>query len=647
MRVNPKAIAVLGLTCLLAACGGNGGGGTPSQPVSSISGLILAPGALGSSAQAGELTRETPPDWATHESWWTDPAAARARREARGVAADGSVPGEFIVKRRGSLSAQALATLRVGDTSLRLERPLGLPGVGLYRVTSGGGADVAAVVQGLAARADVEYAQPNAYVQALRTPNDTYFPFQWDAQAMRLPAAWDGTTGKAVTVAVVDTGIVNHPDLAGRILPGLDMVQDVNDSGDGDGTDLNPTDEGGDTGYHGSHVAGTIAAASNNGAGIAGVSWGAKILPIRVLGTSGGGTLDDIIIGTFWAAGGTVEGLPANPNPAQVVNLSLGGKRACSQVEQDLFGALANAGVIAVVAAGNEDDNAGGYAPASCGNVITVGATGPDGKRAPYSNYGARVDVMAPGGNTELLLEIGGKRIPGGILSTVADTDDAGRLVATYGIMEGTSMAAPHVAGLVALMKGEQPGLTTAQALARLKATSTPLSSADCGVSGGCGAGLVNAAAALSTSGGTPTPAPTPAPTPTPVGQVQTFVAALYRLSSGYDESRSHAATVHQDTLRKTYTLGELEPGRYNVAAWQDLDGDEEVDDGEPFGLYYDAVNKTFDVTVDNVARKIIGIDIDMQPYSASASGQAAPFARSSGPLDALRAAAEARTASR
>ncbi|BDP43557.1 hypothetical protein DAETH_35260 (plasmid) [Deinococcus aetherius] len=651
MRMNPKAIPVpgltcLGLTCLLAACGGGGGGGTtPGTATSSISGIISSPGSLGSAALGGALPHAAP-RWSgrwSGASWWTDPAAVRAKREARGVGPEGIIPGEFIVKRRGSLGAQALEPLRVGDTSLRLSRSLGLPGVGLYRVTAGAGTDAAGIVRELAARADVEYAEPNRLLHALRTPNDTYFPFQWDAQAMRLPAAWDQTTGKAVTVAVVDTGIVNHPDLAGRLLPGLDMVQDVDNAGDGDGIDANPTDEGGDTGYHGTHVAGTIAAASNNGAGVAGVSWGARIVPVRVLGTSGGGTLDDIVVGTFWAAGGQVEGLPANPNPARVVNLSLGGPGQCSDVQRDLFRALADNGVVAVVAAGNDDKDAGGYTPASCPNVITVGAVGPDGKRAYYSNYGARVDVMAPGGNTRLKLDIGGQKVPGGILSTVAAVED-GKLVATYDVYEGTSMAAPHVAGLVALMKGEQPNLTTAQTLARLRATSTPLSGADCGVAGGCGAGLVNAAAALSGSG-TPAPAPTPPPTPTPVGEIQTLVAAFYVLPSGYDEDRSRAALVNQETLRNSYKLGGLEPGRYNVAAWQDLDGDEEVDDGEPFGIYFDPVNKTANVTVDNVARNIIGIDIDLEPYRATSQAQRA--ARAPGAQGALAAAAQARAASR
>ena len=220
--------------------------------------------------------------------------------------------------------------------------------------------------------------------------------------------------------AVIDSGVLpGHPDLAPKLLPGYDFVE-ADFSGDGDGRDGDPTDPGGS--FHGSHVAGTAAAATNNGVGVAGVSWGARLLPVRVLGVeAGAGTLADAIDGILWSVGASVPGVPRNPNPADVLNLSLGGPFLCSQAQgfQEAFYRAAAAGASVVVAAGNDNDDASYFTPSSCGGVLVVGATTFRNERAPYSNFGARLDVMAPGGN--LNEDADGDGFPDGVLSSVFD----------------------------------------------------------------------------------------------------------------------------------------------------------------------------------------------------------------------------------
>ncbi|MEV5911489.1 protease [Streptomyces sp. WAC 01325] len=371
--------------------------------------------------------------------------------------------------------------------------------------------DVADVVAEYRADPQVAYVVPDRLNKPLATPNDTEYSKQWDlfetTAGMNVPGAWDVATGSGVTVAVIDTGYVTHSDLGANIVAGYDFISDATVAGDGNGRDSNPADPGdwtaanecasGDPAYgsswHGTHVAGTIAAVTNNGKGVAGIAYGAKVSPLRVLGKCGGYD-SDIIDAITWASGGTVSGVPANANVAKVINMSLGGGGACSTATQSAINAAVNRGTTVVVAAGNSNANASGYSPASCANVISVAAADRQGNRSYYSNYGTVVDIAAPGGETNSVAA-------NGILSTL-NSGEQGPSAENYDYYQGTSMAAPHVAGLAALMKSANPALTPAQIESAIKTNSRALPGT---CSGGCGAGLADAAKtvqAVSGSGG-------------------------------------------------------------------------------------------------------------------------------------------------
>ncbi|AKJ00438.1 serine protease [Archangium gephyra] len=353
-------------------------------------------------------------------------------------------------------------------------------------------AEHTALVQQLSAVPGVRYAESNLRVKAFSVPNDPLYSRQWHYPGMNLPAAWDITTGlDSMVVAVVDTGIVRHPDLDSRVIAGMDLISDPANAGDGNGVDNDPTDMGkdspnGGSSYHGTHVAGTIGAVSNNGLGVAGVTWRGKVQPVRVLGASGG-SMADIAAGMNWASGGSVPGVPVNPTPARVVNLSLGGTGTVPQSIQELVNAGVARGSVFVIAAGNENRDATNTFPCNMQNVICVGSVRFDGKRSGFSNYGPPVDVMAAGGQTSE--DRNGDSYPDGVLSTLMDA----RNQPSYEWYNGTSMAAPHVAGIVALMLAVNPSLTFAQVEAILKETAD--TSSRCAE--GCGAGLVNAQAAV------------------------------------------------------------------------------------------------------------------------------------------------------
>ncbi len=366
----------------------------------------------------------------------------------------------------------------------------------------------------LSADPTVEYAVPDRIMRIMMTPNDTQYPSQWhykspttdgEKAGINLPGAWDITTGaSSVVVAVIDTGIVNHADLQGRILPGYNFISKAALAGNSvgrsdDASDLGDWDVSGPSSWHGTHVAGTIAATTNNGMGVAGINWGAKILPVRVLG-HGGGYASDIIDGIRWAAGLTVSDVPANPNPAKVINMSLGVDGVCDAATQSAINDAIAAGTTVVVAAGNSSLDAADFSPAGCSGVISVAALNRAGGAAYYTNYGQSVKIAAPGG------EQSSTSGSGGILSTLnsgTTTPVASPGGDTYNYLQGTSQASPHVAGIVSLMLSVNPSLTPAQVMTLLQSTARPFPTAT-GSKGGdctttkCGAGIADAYRAVS-----------------------------------------------------------------------------------------------------------------------------------------------------
>ncbi|PGH44675.1 hypothetical protein COO58_09750 [Micromonospora sp. WMMA1996] len=405
------------------------------------------------------------------------PAAGPAAL-ADDLAAVGRVDGVRLTVRR---------TLATGDLLVRADHALPARGA-------------AALLERLRARADVAWAGRET---RLRADTDPVPPVAWDLHdpvgGVYADAAWaTGADGAGVTVAVLDTGVTRHHDLAGRLRAGYDFVSAPDDARDGDGRDPDATDQGdwaepGDCGpefrpssWHGTHVAGTVAARDEGG--VAGLAPGARVQPVRVLGRCGG-TTADLVDAIVWAAGGRVPGVPDNPTPARVLNLSLGAPGPCDPATQAAIDDAVARGATVVVSAGNAGADAAQQTPASCAGVLTVAASTVDGERAGYSNRGTAVELAAPGGDREH-----------GVRSTV----DTGRTVPEgdgWAAYAGTSMAAPHVSAAVALLLDRRPDLRPAETSALLTATARPSARPDeCR----CGAGVLDVDLALRAATGRP-----------------------------------------------------------------------------------------------------------------------------------------------
>jgi serine protease len=322
--------------------------------------------------------------------------------------------------------------------------------------------DAERLMRQIAADPNVEYVEVDARMYPTLIPNDPFYnqqPHYFNATTgVNLPNAWDKSTGSGIVIAVIDTGSTPHSDLNANTVAGYDFITNTFISRDGNGRDANPNDEGDwnpvanecfagstvrNSSWHGTHVAGTLAALTNNSVGVAGVAFGARIQHVRGLGRCGG-TTSDIADGITWASGGTVSGVPANANPARIINMSLGGGGACSATYQNAINGAVGRGSTVVVAAGNSNGNAANFQPASCANVVTVGAiNNTNGGRASFSNFGAAVDIAAPGVN---------------VLSTLNNGAQTQGTEA-YAFYNGTSMASPHVAGIAALVQSRRLAL--------------------------------------------------------------------------------------------------------------------------------------------------------------------------------------------
>jgi serine protease len=349
--------------------------------------------------------------------------------------------------------------------------------------------DLLTLTKHISQQPHIDYAEPDLIMTPQLTPNDPRYSEQWhyhqEAVGINLPLAWDLANGETTVVAVIDSGYQPHSDLNANLLPGYDMVSDEFAANDGDGRDEDATDPGnyapscGEyiSDWHGTHVAGTVAALTNNAIGIAGVAYQAKVVPVRVLGRCGG-YLSDITDGIVWAAGADVSGEPINPNPAQVINVSLGARSAsCPVTMVNAIDTARQLGSTVIVAAGNYGEDSSGFSPANCPGVITVAATDQAGELASFSNFGAPVDLSAPGAE---------------ILSTHND-GVIGPGSESYRLMSGTSMSCPHVSGVAALLYSINPGITPDEVADILLQSAQPFPS-DCP---GCGSGILDAQSAL------------------------------------------------------------------------------------------------------------------------------------------------------
>lgn len=436
-------------------------------------------------------------------------------RIANGGRAPSSRPADF--------AARTQRVQQLSGSPLQFHHQMG---TGAYVYQSGKAMSVAEA-QTLARKIQqdpaVEYAEPDFVMSPNYLPSSPlYAAKQWDMQAsagepgaMNLPAAWDLSLGAGVTVAVLDTGYRPHADLKPNLLePGYNFISDpkrarlpavaqtnadgsplldsngqpVQNARTNNGLDQGDYSDGslcraGNSSWHGTHVAGTIAAAAGDANGLTGVAPKSKLLPLRVLGQCGGAS-SDIADAMLWAVGATVPGTPVNANVARVLSMSLGGAQPCSRTYRDAIQQVNARNGVVVVAAGNAMKNVRNTNPASCPGVITVASNGKSGGIASYSNYGAITTVTAPGGD----LNSGDP----GIYSTL----NSGATVPgadSYAAFQGTSMATPHVAGLVALMLSSNPSLNW-KAVRNILIKTARQPAADCE---GCSAGITDAAAAV------------------------------------------------------------------------------------------------------------------------------------------------------
>jgi serine protease len=406
---------------------------------------------------------------------------------------------------------QVLAAVGVTPSQLR---PVGRAAQRLDFGRVLGGAEAAALAARLRERPEVAWVVPNERERRLQlVPNDPYYPSapnstgQWwlhpvsgsNANALKdrlrgvpgVQSAWAIEFGRpAAVIAVLDTGITAHPDLDLHVLPGHDFVSTVEFANDGDGRDADPSDPGdwvtqaekdsnplfancdvANSSWHGTDIAGIVAALTDNALGVAGVNRDGRVLPVRVAGKCGA-EVADIVDGMRWAAGLSVAGAPVNPTPARIINISFGGDAPCNAAYQTAIDEIAaEKGAVLVAAAGNEHGAV--TRPASCSGVVAVTALNRDGFKANYSNFGSQVTVATVGGDYQ------GDGAWGALLGDdgLLTLDNSGLQAPgapTYNRLFGTSFAAPVAAGVASLMLSANSQLTAAQIIAGLKLSARP-----------------------------------------------------------------------------------------------------------------------------------------------------------------------------
>lgn len=426
--------ACLSFSLALAACGGNSGSDTAAATTTPTLEKTAALAASSSSV----------------------PLNMSLKMNTSGLSSDAS-NDRFIIKYK-TATAEGRSTSAVQSRLDRLAgafparaRHVRRMGIGSDVVTTErklNGQDARSFMRAVASDPNVEYIEADTEMSATMVPNDPEYGKQWGMTSNQKPgvttagiraeSAWDMANGAGTVIAVVDNGVTSHSDLNANMLPGYDFT--ANNRG-GNGTNPGITTETCSVQWHGTHVAGIAAALTNNGNGIAGVAPAAKIVPVRVLNACGKGYTSDITDGIVWAAGGSVAGVPGNAHPAKVINVSLGGGGECGTTFQNAIDYAASRGAVVVAAAGNNSFSATKFSPANCRNVISVGASNRSGLRYVESNFGPAVDLAAPGDS---------------IWSTY-NSGSAAPVTESYGYSSGTSMAAPMVSGVVALVQSVAP----------------------------------------------------------------------------------------------------------------------------------------------------------------------------------------------
>ncbi|MGV8907437.1 MAG: S8 family serine peptidase [Propionicimonas sp.] len=467
-------------------------------------------------------------------------------------------------------AAVETAAEKVADAGIATITPVGTGVVAVTLDAHLSGSERASIVTAVENEDGVRKVEASLTYHVTATVDPTgeaYWRYQWDMGTqwgIKAPQAWSRTTGAGATVGIVDTGITAHPDLSGsndaivggNVVAGYDFISSPATAHDGDGRDADPTDQVASSSFHGTHVAGTIGARLD-GEGIVGTAPTVKLQPLRALG-DGGGSDFDIMAAMRWGAGLPVPGTPPNRTPVDVLNLSIGGNGPCSVAMQETIAAVTARGVVVVVAAGNEGAPLATASPANCRGVIRVTATGATGLLADYSNFGTAdvpATIAAPGGSG---IPNPANDLTGSVVSTW-NSGTSGPGTPGYAGMTGTSMAAPHVSGVAALLKSLRRALTPAEIAGVLQQTASPLNvSCDRNT---CGAGIVDARAAVATEA----PAPVTPTLSVTKGPAIRGTPTVARLLTGTAGTWSKKVTLKRQWLRDGQPIRRATHVRYRA----------------------------------------------------------------------------------